>query len=762
MKNPLNKRFPKELLGDLGKYIVIFVFVTAMIAAVSGFFASDDNMYQTYTSGFETYHIESGHFSTYTELDEETIEQIEAEEFSYKDQVYQMEICNADYYNMESEGTDGDNTVRVYQNRESQNLLDIFEGEYASKEDEITLDRMYAANNDIKVGDTIKVGSLSYTVTGLVAAPDYSCLFEDNTSVMFDAFHFGVGFMSEGGINRLPQEKITYNYSWRYSTWIEDDKIAKEVGDEVLEYLKDTVVLTNFVPEYSNNAIIFTGDDMGSDKAMFGVFYVIVMVIIAFIFAVSSVGTIEKEAGVIGTLRASGYRKAELVRHYLFLPTAVIVLAGIIGNILGYTVFEDIFAELYYNSYSLAPYQRSFHWPSFLMTTLLPVAMMLVINLVVLNSKLKLSPLRFLRHDLSRRGRKKSIYLPKKRPFMHRFRLRILFQNIGNYIVLVLGVILAGVIVIFGLMFEPMLDSYGELVADDAIASHQYVLKTPAETETKGAEKYGMYSLNLHMEGYVEDSVLIYGIQEDSEYLDLDFSEHQIYYSNGLADKYKIKAGDTLKLDEAYVDKSYEFVLSEEVEYYPSFAIFMSIDDFNEFFDYEKDSFTGYFSNKEITDIDSIYISTDITVSDLTHLSDQLDHSIGGFVKIFQILGVVMFLLLMYLLSKQIIEKNAKSISMVKILGYRNGEVARLYIIATAVVVLGALLVAIPIVSTLLHWVFDTYIYTMMAGYIPYLIPTAVYVKMFVMGVGSYAVVSVVLMHKINRIPKSDALKNME
>ncbi len=762
MKNPLNKRFLKELQGDLGKYIVIFVFVTAMIAAVSGFFMVDDNMYQTYTEGFDTYQIESGHFSTYTEVEEETLKEIEAETFLYKGKSYQLSLYQANYYNMESEGADGNTTLRVYKNREEVNLLDLFEGKYASAEDEIALDRMYAANNEIEVGDQIKIGSLSYTVTGLVAAPDYSCLFEDNTSMMFDAFRFGVGFMSEEGIQALPEEKITYNYSWCYDTKITDKKVAKAVGDLVLEYLKDKVVITNFIPEYCNNAIHFTGDDMGSDKAMFGVFYVIIIIIIAFIFAVSSVGTIDKEAGVIGTLRASGYRKAELVRHYLFLPTAVTVLAGIIGNVVGYTVLEDFFKDLYYNSYSLAPYRKSFHWPSFLMTTLFPVALMIIINLVVLNSKLKLSPLRFLRHDLSRRGRKKAIYLPKKRPFMHRFRMRILFQNVGNYIVLVIGVILAAVIMIFGLMFEPMLNEYGKLVADDAIANHQYVLKTPMETETEGAEKYGMYSLSLHMEGYMDDSVIIYGIQEDSNYLDFDFSNHQIYFSNGLADKYGIKEGETISLSEEYVDKSYDFDLTKEVEYYPSFAIFMSIEDFNELFDYESDSFTGYFSDKEIKDIDDIYIATDITVSDLTSLSDQLNHSIGGFVKVFRLLGIIMFLLMMYLLSKQIIEKNAKNISMVKILGYRNGEVAKLYVVATAIVVLCALLVAIPIVSAVLHWVFDTYIYTMLSGYIPYLIPTDVYIKMFGAGVVSYVVVSAALMRKINRIPKSDALKNME
>lgn len=52
----------------------------------------------------------------------------------------------------------------------------------------------------------------------------------------------------------------------------------------------------------------------GSDEAMGGVLLDILIVIIAFIFAVTISNTITKESSAIGTLRASGYTKGELVR----------------------------------------------------------------------------------------------------------------------------------------------------------------------------------------------------------------------------------------------------------------------------------------------------------------------------------------------------------------------------------------------------------------------------------------------------------------
>ena len=87
------------------------------------------------------------------------------------------------------------------------------------------------------------------------------------------------------------------------------------------------------MPRYANPAINFATDDMGSDKAMGGVLLDILIVIIAFIFAVTISNTIVKEASTIGTLRASGYTRGELVRHYISMPVIVTVVASVLGNV---------------------------------------------------------------------------------------------------------------------------------------------------------------------------------------------------------------------------------------------------------------------------------------------------------------------------------------------------------------------------------------------------------------------------------------------
>ena len=47
-------------------------------------------------------------------------------------------------------------------------------------------------------------------------------------------------------------------------------------------------------------------------------------------------------------------------------------------------------------------------------------------------------------------------------------------------------------------------------------------------------------------------------------------------------------------------------------------------------------------------------------------------------------------------------------------------------------------------------------------GYFPYYVPGITYVKMLVLGVLSYAVVAVLQMKKIKKVPLGEALKNVE
>ena len=172
------------------------------------------------------------------------------------------------------------------------------------------------------------------------------------------------------------------------------------------DILKKTGLLTDFVKAGDNQAITFTGEDMGGDLVMIITLLYIVMVVLAFVFAVTTRSTIEKEASTIGTLRALGYTRGELIRHYLTLPIWVTLVSAIIGNILGYTCMKNMVVDLYFHSYSLPTYQTIWSMEAFWLTTVIPCLIVFAIVLVVLVSMMHLPPLQFLRHELRKKKRR--------------------------------------------------------------------------------------------------------------------------------------------------------------------------------------------------------------------------------------------------------------------------------------------------------------------------------------------------------------------
>ena len=506
MKNPLNRRLTRELKGELGKYLVILILLIATIGFVSGFLVADGSMLTAYNESFEKYNIEDGHFTVIKQMNKAQKKNVEA-----------LGVTLYDLFYVEETLVTNDSTLRIFPDRKDVDKVCLMEGSMPEKSDEIAIDRMYADNNSLKVGDVIASTDHSWRVTGLVALSDYSALFSDNNDSMFDAIKFGVAIVAEKGFAQLDQSKITWQYAWKYNQSPKNNIEEKEMSDDLMSDINSTIVLDSYTPRYLNQAINFTGEDMGSDRGMMIVLLYMIIVIMAFVFSVIISNTISKEANVIGTLRASGYTRSELVRHYMMVPIFVTLIGAGIGNILGYTVLKDVCAGMYYGSYSLPTYVTIWNGEAFVLTTVIPVLMMMVLTWMILRRKLKLLPLQFLRRDLRRKRRKKPLWLPDKIPFFHRFRLRVIFQNIGNYCILLIGILFANLLLMFGLALPDVLDVYQDNLKNNMLCKYQYILQMPydamdddpslgtmmsmllfqfdIQTQNEDAEKFTAYTL---------------------------------------------------------------------------------------------------------------------------------------------------------------------------------------------------------------------------------------------------------------------------
>ena len=205
MRNPLNRRIIKEIKGQLGKFLVIFIFLIGTIGFISGFLVAGDSMIYTYNESFSKYNIEDGNFDVKNKLDDSQISEIEKSD------------------------------VKIY-------------GNLPKAEDEIALDRLYAKSNDLSINDKIKIDDREYIITGLVALSDYSALFQDNSDMMFNKTVFGVAIVNKSAFETFNEEDLFYRYSWKYNNEVKDEIEEKELFDNLLKEISKNAEITNCIP----------------------------------------------------------------------------------------------------------------------------------------------------------------------------------------------------------------------------------------------------------------------------------------------------------------------------------------------------------------------------------------------------------------------------------------------------------------------------------------------------------------------------------
>lgn len=812
IKNPLFKRIPRELKSDIFKYFAVAIFMIFVISFISGALTTGDSMQKTYNASFEKYNIEYGHFVLKKEAEPDAIKKLEAGNVRIYPDYYietsvgiseadKTPVTEADSFaaersdkKMKAQGS----TLRLFTGRENGpvNGIDLLEGRYPKHKDEIGMDRLYCKNNDIKIGDTVISDGRTLKVTGIIALPDYSSMFQDMSSMMFDSVKFGVGYVSPETFDAMKGKNLKYSYAWVYkkgpaSNGISDDNSEeKKLSDDFVPKLYDAVTengnsIEIYLPRYANQAITFTGNDMGSDRNMYEFFFYIVTVIMAFVFAVTLNHNIDREARVIGTIRASGYSRGEIFAHYITIPIIIMIFSAVLGNIIGSVLFEKIVVSMYYNSYDLTGYQSYFFPDVLIRTTIVPVVLLVIVLSFSLWKKLNMPTLKFLQNDLKKQTREKAMRLPRW-SFIRRFRMRVIIENRSNYITLFIGILFAALLLIFGITSLPLLNNYSENAIKYKIAPYQYFLKNSVEVNTDKAEKFSAISLKSISDFFAAEDITVYGIRDDSRfYKGPELKEDEIVVSSDLSAKYHVGTGDTFTMKDPYSSKMYSFKVSG-IFHQPSFiCVYMRNKDFCKAFEKEiedqmsaddalnmfitklsgqtyDDYFNGYFSDIDLknTYIDEENISIVITEVELTRVVRQMKISMGSIFQMFSVFSIVLCILLIYLLTKTVIEKSSLSIAMLKILGYKEAEIARVYIISGMIATAVSAVISLSLMYFLVGYMWIVFLKDY-SGWFHFSCSLTDMAGMFLMIMGAYVIVSMILYRKIRRVPMGDVLKDV-
>ena len=886
---PLARRLPRELRHNIGKYLGIFLLMCGSIALTSGFLLAAHSIGCLIDNMRDEYAIEDGRVTTSFEA---TDDQIHAAENAAEGVggVTFYKNFSIDAIFKKSTGDDGTKrTLRTYTHRTNVDIASYCEGSEPQADDEVAIDRVFATNNDLTVGDTVELSGRAYTICGIMTQPDSQALFLNNSDFTVNTITYGVAEVTDAGFNALEDAggSPTYTYSFTFNDRSLSVADRTDAEKDMVEALEDADArVDDLVDADSNQGIGYARDDVDGDSMMWTTLLDIIIVIMAFVFVVLTDATIEEESAIIGTLLASGYRRREIVLHYLTLPAVVGILASLLGCALGVTFFTEPMRSLYYGSYSLPPFQVYWSWEIFVKCAAVPAAALILITLVGLLRKMGKTPLQFLRHEASgKSGTKRGLRLPERIGFVTRFRLRIFLRNLGNFATLFVGIAFASLLLLFGLAILPTMTHYADNLETSLVAEHQYTLKAPLELEGSEqereqwaaleqlqsvdgallstaqdaedelddaadaaqkaadvaaaspsaasltaaqdalakvqdkkdalyaslddladalgcsrdetidlidkaskidadaddihpvntvdngaskiaqAEKYAVYQLQYDRgEGNGTETIAVYGVSTDSRYWkDLGVGNGRAVFGRGLLDKFGWDEGQQIALYDKYEDKDYSLEYAGSGSEWGSKSdmnIYLSIDDFNELFGNDTSYFNGYVSDKEL-DLDSRYFAGDTTPDDMRAVGDQFIGMMSNLIGMMVGLAVFIFLLFMYLLTKAVIDRSARSISYMKVFGYRDGEISHLYIRSITLCVAASLVLSLPVIIGSLTAIFRSMLLSY-NGNIEIYVPSWSMATCVAIGFATYLVVAFLHTRSIKRVSLVEALKVQE
>jgi putative ABC transport system permease protein len=292
--------------------------------------------------------------------------------------------------------------------------------------------------------------------------------------------------------------------------------------------------------------------------------------------------------------------------------------------------------------------------------------------------------------------------------------------------------------------------------------SHLVNLKRNATEAIAAAEKYAVTSVEVPRAfSDTSETVTVLGIDPKSTYWrEVGVADGTVACGKGLLEKTVASLGGTCPLTDAHTSDSFLVRIDTANDNEADTQIYMSIHDFNLLFGNDEDYFCAYATDTAL-DLDERYVASTITPADTDELSAQMEESMGDIMVLMMAMAIPIYLILVYLLTKTVIDRSARSISYMKVFGYRDREVDRLYLLPITLAVLVSLVTSIPLIIWLMRLLLKL-VFVRFAGNFPIIIPTERLALLVFVGMVSYSLVAVLHVWHIRRVSLSLAMRTQE
>ena len=541
-------------------------------------------------------------------------------------------------------------------------------------------------------------------------------------------------------------------------------ELQDETDDMIEEYFTfDIDNLTQFLIAADNPRIDAAAGDVIINRFAGILAGIILMVLFTYVISVFVIHNIEKESSVIGALYALGVTRGQLLFHYLLNPMLISFLGGAVGCILGFSKYGtgwQMGDSIAY--YSLPPMQIV--TPGYLLfySLIMPPVTAAVVNYLVINKKLKRTALSLLRNEQTagKAGRVQNMNLGNMK-FLLRFQIRQMLREIRSAFAVVIGMFICLLILMLSIDCAVLCINFGNACLEETKYAYMYTYKYPTEDVPEGGTPAYVENLKKEAYGYNLD-VTVLGIDDDNPYFPIATADkkNEIVISSAAAQKFGVKVGDKLVLSDEVNERDYAFTVKDIVSFTSGVYVFLDRDVMQELFDQEDDYYNVVFADHAL-DIDNCRLYATVSKENVEESSQIFTDMMGPMVVMLVAISALIFMIVMYLMMKVMIDRSAFSISLMKVFGYRRREIRRLYLDGNFYVILLGALICVPLAKWSMDLVYPYCIANVAIGMDIKFTP-----QIYIMIYGGiwlcYMVINFLLVGRLNKLVPAEVLKNRE
>jgi len=536
---------------------------------------------------------------------------------------------------------------------------------------------------------------------------------------------------------------------------------ANDLIDEVFNIKTSNLML--FLDHAENPRIDSAADDVQINYSASIIFGILLVMLFAYVISVFIVHMIDQESSVIGALYSMGMKRRTLTLSYVAVPVIVTFVSGVIGTLIAVLTPVGIPVQLddtlmYYSMPALEIEVTPFIIIYGLV--ILPVTAFIV-NLLVIRKKLKKTPLALLRNEKKVvRGKELKI---KGLKFIGMFRLRQMLREMRAGLTVIFGMFMSLLVALMALNTYVYCKNVNDYYVSQTKYEYMYSYKYPTEEVPEGGFEAVAEGMKKEIYGYTFDITLM-GITNDNPFFDtgeLPDNDLDVVLSSAVANKYNLSVGDEFTVESENGDRLYAFRVARIFDYSASLMMFMDIDRCRDMFGEDDDYFNVVFSDHEL-DIDTGRLYSTVSKSEIERSAGVYVDMMGSMIITMSVAASVVFVVVMYLMIKMMIDRSSFNISLVKIFGFKKREVRKMYLDGNFYIVAIGALIVIPLCKLIMDYIYPRYLVSNVGVGIKPTYTPAMYLMIFAVVIGLYLIINLILTNRLKKITPAEVLKNRE